>query len=186
MDRATLLKESKEVLDYIRQDIGEEGAIKFQTKYRIARSRCCNPKDKDFHYYQGKFHFTSLKHFFIETYDLFKESFLQNPNDISIDRIDGSKGYEPGNIRFCTMRENLQNKPTTIKCKMVDTYTNEEYYFNSIGEIKRWFKSQSGGIHAAYKKGRLYRKRYLITKQEENSVSTIEIGDSEKNAKQRK
>jgi len=76
------------------------------------KSRCHNPKDQGYHNYGGRG---------IQLYAPWrtdKAAFLtyvctlddwDKPN-LDLDRIDVNKGYEPGNLRFVTRRENCKNK----------------------------------------------------------------------------
>lgn len=159
-------KPSKEKLDIIRNELGDEMAEHFHTKYRIAKERCCNPKNKDYKIYKGKFHFKDFSEFFDWCYEDFKEAINKYNTRVSIDRIDGSLGYEPGNVRFVPMRLNLQNKSTTRKIKVTDVMTGDVYAFNSFGECCK-FLHGSGALHKAYRKRKLYRKRYFLEDIEE-------------------
>lgn len=50
------------------------------------------------------------------SYLAFKEWALRNGfrEDLQIDRIDNSKGYEPSNCRFVTIHENLMNRDKSL------------------------------------------------------------------------
>jgi hypothetical protein len=47
----------------------------------------------------------------IESFDLFLAHIGPKPDPrMSLDRIDNSKGYEPGNVRWATWPEQLKNR----------------------------------------------------------------------------
>lgn len=154
-------KPSKEALDCIRNDMGVECAKIFHNKYRAAKERCCNKNNKDYEHYKGLFKFKNFVDFYNCCYGDFKNSYIQYGNNLSIDRIDGAKGYEKGNVRFVPMELNLKNKPNVVPILIVDTKTKEEKVFNTFGEASRYIHG-SGAMWKAYKNNKLYRKRYLI------------------------
>lgn len=158
-------KPSKEKLDIARNELGEKAAKLFHDKYRISKERCCNPRNKDYESYKDKWGFKDFPHFFDSCYESFKESLDVYGYDISIDRINGDMKYEPGNIRFVPMVDNLKNKSIVIKTKIVDVVENKTFSFNTFGEARDFIKG-SGAMFVAMKKGILYRKRYLIMKDE--------------------
>lgn len=85
------------------------GLTKTRT-YRIwcgVRSRCCNPCARDFAAYGARGILLCPRwHIF--------ENFLSDmgvaPDGLSIDRIDGMRGYEPGNCRWATRVEQNRNQ----------------------------------------------------------------------------
>lgn len=117
---------SKYYLGMITKEYNREIATKFHDFYRMAHERCCNPNNKDYQTYKGQFKFQDFPEFVLECYPLYKEALKTNYyKELSIDRIDGHKGYEPGNIRFITMTENLRNKPYIYPVRATNTKTGE-------------------------------------------------------------
>lgn len=117
---------SKYYLGLITKEYNREIATKFHDFYRMSHERCCNPNNKDYENYNGKFKFRDFAEFALCCYPLYKEALKTHYyKELSIDRIDGSKGYEPGNIRFVTMQENLRNKPYIHPVKATNTTTGE-------------------------------------------------------------
>ena len=88
--------------------------------YTSAKQRCYNPNNKRYSTY-GKLGITMYNEW-INNYPLFKEYILTNLGErpigksnnkvdgYSIDRIDVTKGYEPGNLRWATFVEQANNK----------------------------------------------------------------------------
>ena len=71
--------------------------------WRGMKSRC----KKDPHYLER-----GIKvHPLFEKFENFYEYMGEKPTpEHTIDRIDGTRGYEPGNVRWVTMKENLENR----------------------------------------------------------------------------
>ena len=75
------------------------------TSYCHAKRRCCNPRDFAYASYGGRgieFRFTSFQQFL----DVLGK---KPSNTHSLDRIDNSGHYEPGNVRWATKKEQALN-----------------------------------------------------------------------------
>ena len=73
-----------------------------------AKQRCFNPKCDAYPWYGGK-GITMCKEW-INDFEAFFSYIGKKPNGYQIDRIDNSKGYEPGNVRWVSKRENIANR----------------------------------------------------------------------------
>src|SRR5579864_642850 len=74
--------------------------------YHHAKKRCTNPKDVGWNNYGGRgieFRFQSFEQFFAEV------GKRPSPKH-SLDRIRNSEHYEPGNVRWATKKEQMQNR----------------------------------------------------------------------------
>lgn len=78
----------------------------YRTWQRV-KQRCCDPNFVDYPGYGGRG---------ITMYEPWQSSFEaffavvgEIPDGMEIDRIDNTRGYEPGNVRFATRREQMQN-----------------------------------------------------------------------------
>jgi hypothetical protein len=84
---------------------GMSKSVEYRT-YQAARTRCTNPKQKQFKYWGGRgieFRFTSFEQFY--------ETLGPRPGAIySIDRINNDGHYEPGNVQWVTMDKQAKNK----------------------------------------------------------------------------
>ena len=171
----------KQLRQIIIEDIGEAKSEKFFRTYRIAKERCCNPNNKDYSYYKGKFKFKDFTSFYYDCYDNFKEAIQTHDiHDLSIDRINTTKGYEQGNIRFVTMLENLRNKVCIQKVRMININTNEIIIGESVKNLCENYGNinSASSIKKALIHNKLYKKEWKIEYIE--TQSTIENTNIEK------
>jgi hypothetical protein len=71
------------------------------------RDRCNNPNNTTFSYYGGR----GIK--VCERWNDFTAFIAdvgERPAGLTLDRIDNDRGYEPGNIRWATMKEQYHNR----------------------------------------------------------------------------
>lgn len=172
---------SKYFNNLIKEELGEELLKKFRNFYRYARERCCNPNNKDYKRYAGKWHFEDYIDYYKNCYEEFKKSINKYGIDskLSIDRINNNKGYEKGNVRFVPISINLQNKDIVIPCMGVNLVTKEIIEANSIGELaKKYFgETHISTIHSAIKRNKLYNKVWKIfyTIETQSTIETTSI-----------
>lgn len=74
-------------------------------------SRCHNPKDKDFKDYGGRG--IQVCSDWMDSFKSFLSGVGEAPVGMTIDRIDNSKNYEPGNVRWVSRREQNKNRRNT-------------------------------------------------------------------------
>lgn len=158
---------TKYYLDKIKKDYGVAHAKEFHDFYRRSHERCCNKNCKDYPHYKGKFKYKSFIEFYYDAFPEYLEGLAKYPNEkLSIDRIDGSKGYEKKNIRFVPMRINLQNKYNVKAVKMENIHTGESIYANSFGELANKLGNSKAisTLHKNWKNKTLYKKEWKISK----------------------
>ena len=82
--------------------------------WKAIKSRCGNKKDKDYSRYGGRGIFICEE--FRNDFMCFFEHVMSSGwrEGLQIDRIDNDKGYEPGNLRFVTSKENNRNRSNNI------------------------------------------------------------------------
>lgn len=81
--------------------------------YRIwggMKSRCYNPNQRNYKYYGAKG--IEVCEEWKSSFEAFRKWATENgyQEDLTIDRIDGDKGYSPDNCRWTTMSEQLKNR----------------------------------------------------------------------------
>lgn len=111
-----------------------------------AKDRATNPDSKDFHRYGA------VGIGFSERWRVF-ENFLfdmgERPAGTTLDRIDGTKGYEPGNCRWATPTEQARNTKTFVTINTPDGSVMPLVdYARQIGITK-------GAAHLRLKRGKL-------------------------------
>ena len=72
------------------------------------RARCNNPNSDEFHRYGGKGITVCAR--WQESFEAFLADMGERPSGKTIDRIENAKGYEPGNCRWATPREQRMNQ----------------------------------------------------------------------------
>lgn len=75
------------------------------------KERCCNPKNTSYHNYGGKG--IKMHESFVDSFETFYATVGDPPDetkDWSIDRMDYTKDYEPGNLRWATPPQQAQNR----------------------------------------------------------------------------
>lgn len=81
------------------------------TAWRRMKVRCLTPGSKDYENYGARG--ISVYPGWVDNFQAFFEHIGPRPSPFhSIDRIDNSKGYEPGNVRWATIVEQNNNKRT--------------------------------------------------------------------------
>lgn len=82
---------------------------KVHTAWCKIKDRCLNPNNTDYHNYGGAG--ITISEVFLEDFDLFYKEIGDAPSSKhSVDRIDHTKNYEPGNIRWATDKQQARNK----------------------------------------------------------------------------
>jgi hypothetical protein len=78
--------------------------------FSIMKQRCHNPRHPKFHLYGGRGITVCSDWMGHDGYDRFLAHIGPRPSpQHSVDRIDNSRGYEPGNVRWATQREQMRN-----------------------------------------------------------------------------
>lgn len=77
--------------------------------WRCMLRRCHNPKDFGYSYYGGR-GVTVYKEW-CDSFESFYDYVGKKPSSThTIDRIDNERGYEPGNVRWATKKEQIENR----------------------------------------------------------------------------
>ena len=78
------------------------------------KQRCLNPKDKDYQLY-GAAGITVCQEWIVSFEAFYRHIGPRPAPKLSIDRIDGTKGYFPGNVRWATAKQQSENRPGWVK-----------------------------------------------------------------------
>lgn len=82
------------------------------SSYISARRRCLDPTDKDYYRYGAKG--ISFYEPWAKSFRKFCEDVGDRPEGTTLDRIDTTKGYEPGNVRWATPLVQAENRRSTL------------------------------------------------------------------------
>lgn len=105
------------------------------------KGRCLNPGNKDFPGWGGKG--ITIFDGWINSFEDFFKHVGPKPNGMTLDRIDNTKGYEPGNVRWATASEQLENTRNSwlveIDGKKFSSQSKAAQHFGvTIGTIADW------------------------------------------------
>lgn len=94
------------------------------------KSRCYNPKNKDYKKYgaRGIVVYDPWK----KSFDAFYKHIGPRPKDTSLDRIDGKKGYIPGNVRWATLAVQNRNRYDAV---FVTTKNGDRLHITDVAKL---------------------------------------------------
>jgi len=111
------------------------------------KDRCLNQKSKDYAKYGGK-GITIYKEW-IDSFEKFYEHIGKKQKGQSIDRIDNTKGYEPGNVRWANNSQQQRNKQNSLWL----LWNNKKTH---IMDIAKDLGISKGAAHLRWKRGKLH------------------------------
>lgn len=124
---------------YVKGHGKRNGSMDFPSEYRSMKnaiSRCNNPKNQDYHLYGGRgieFRFGSFREFMSHV--------GPRPAGKSLDRINPDGHYEPGNVRWATQAEQVQNSSKAkLRIEDVDNIKMMKLADYSYDEIADFFE----------------------------------------------
>jgi hypothetical protein len=122
--------------------------------WSAALRRCTNPKDKDYPRYGGAG--VTFAAAWIESFDAFYDHIGPRPANRTLDRIDGTRGYEPGNVRWATPKEQANNRKNTVYVDLLGVRTTLQQaasYFQVTDCAIRKRIRKHGGLDGYYPRG---------------------------------
>ena len=107
-------------LDCLKENIGKwntvHGDANKTKEYKVwnaIKDRCHNVRCKEYHYYGGRGIY--MYEPWRNNFPAFLEHIGRAPSvQHSLERDDNDKGYEPGNVRWATKKEQARNRKTTL------------------------------------------------------------------------
>jgi hypothetical protein len=90
-----------------------ESRSRLYKQWTSMKQRCGNPKDRQYALYGGRGITVCAE--WMASFEAFSAHVGHKPVGTSLDRIDNSKGYEPGNVRWATGSEQLANTRRAIQ-----------------------------------------------------------------------
>lgn len=96
---------------------GMIGSPEYQS-WQAMKARCLNPESKDYRRYGARG--ITVCQEWAESFAAFFAHIGTRPKGTTVDRIDGTRGYEPGNVRWATPLEQARNRRdlTIVKTPM--------------------------------------------------------------------
>jgi len=118
------------------------------------KGRCLNKNHKDYVNYGGNGIIICKN--WIDSFQKFYEYIGKKEKGQSIDRIDNTKGYEPGNVRWANNSQQQRNKQNSLWLLWNDQKTH-------IMDIAKELGISKGAAHLRWKRGKLYGARAITT-----------------------
>jgi hypothetical protein len=126
--------------------------MKYSSEYSSwvsIKDRCLNPKSKDYHRYGAKG--ISICSEWANSFEEFFKHIGKKQKGQSVDRIDNTKGYESGNVRWATNSQQQRNKSNSIWVVWNGKNTH-------ISDIAKELNITRGAAIMRYKRGKLCTK----------------------------
>jgi len=112
--------------------------------------RCYNSNTRNYESYGGRGITVSKE--WINSFNTFYKDMGERPSNYSIERIDNNKGYSKDNCKWASIKEQSNNKRSTIKIK----------YNDKVQSLAEWCEELSINYDRTY--ARLFTYNYSIKK----------------------
>lgn len=89
----------------------EKHGLRKVPEYKVwanMKNRCLNPNTPDFKYYGAKG--VTVCDEWINSFKSFYDHIGSRPDGMTLDRIENTRGYEPGNVRWATRQTQAENR----------------------------------------------------------------------------
>src|SRR5262249_33794008 len=120
---------------------GESASLIYGIWKRM-RLRCTSPIHRQYCYYGGRG--ITVCDEWLKSYEAFRDYMGPRPSPThSIERIDNSAGYKPGNVRWATQEEQLRNRRNTLminyhgRCRTATEWSRELQV--NAKTLQRWY-----------------------------------------------
>lgn len=143
---------------------------KLKTTYSGAKGRCKpNAHCHDAYYDKGiKFEWNCMEDFCRDLLgDYLAASIKYGEENISLDRIDNSKGYNSENCRFISNAEQYRNMTNTTPVVLHDIINNTKIEFSTIIGCGEYLGLTPNQMVCYVGLGRVFNNRYIITRKNE-------------------
>ena len=118
--------------------------VEYKTYYGFLR-RCYKPRHKSYKDYGGRG--ITVCDRWLESFENFYADMGDRPEGYTLDRIDNDKGYEPGNCRWATIKEQNRNR----SCSVWVEYQGREW---TLKDLSDWSGISHGALYLRYRKGK--------------------------------
>lgn len=121
---------------------GMRGTLQY-TSWQAMKRRCLVPDDKDYPRYGGKG--VTVFPEWATSFQAFYDHIGERPPGTTLDRIDTTKGYDPGNVRWATIQTQQRNRRSTFDWHIqghvfATMYEAADHFGVSSMTIGRWVK----------------------------------------------